>query len=61
MARFQVFISKQNDAKSKFSAPWYWIASMYVSIFWIDGNYCRIDDTKSGKTMLEWVRAKPLK
>lgn len=61
MARFQVFKSKENDAKPVFSAPWYLIASMYASIFWIDGDYCRIDDTKLEKSMLEWARAKPSK
>ncbi|WP_081712849.1 MULTISPECIES: hypothetical protein [Burkholderia] len=54
--RFQVF-TQRGAAKPKFSAPWYWVASMYSTFFCGHGDYCRIMDTKRGETMMEWGRA----
>jgi len=61
MKRFQVFTSNQKEAMPVFSAPWYWICSWFASIFCVSGDYCRIVDTKLGKSMMEWARANPSK
>lgn len=55
MNRFKVFENKSQAAPS-FSAPWLWVASIYVTFF-SSTNYCRIDDTKLNKTILEWAQA----
>ena len=60
MTRYQVFTDKQ-QTKPVFSAPLYWIASMYSTFFCLKSDYCRIVDKKFGKTMLEWASAKQLK
>ncbi|MDW5418104.1 hypothetical protein R6242_16175 [Iodobacter sp. CM08] len=60
MTRYQVFTEK-HQSKPVFSAPWYWVVSMYSTFFCLDGKYCRINDKKLGKTMLEWARAEQVK
>ncbi|MEW6343026.1 MAG: hypothetical protein AB1704_20385 [Pseudomonadota bacterium] len=54
--RYQVF-TQRDAVKAKFSAPWYWIASMYSTFFCASGDYCRIVDAKRGEPMMEWGRA----
>ncbi|VWC79917.1 hypothetical protein BLA39750_01118 [Burkholderia lata] len=56
--RYQVF-AQRGRAKPKFSAPWYWAASLYSTFFCSNGDYCRIADAKRNESVMEWGRAAP--
>lgn len=59
MNRFKVFESKDQIVPS-FSAPWLWVASIFVTFF-SSTNYCRIEDIKLNKTILEWAQTAQVK
>ena len=56
MARYQVF-TQRDTTTPRFSAPWYWLASIYSTIACGNRDYCQIADVKHGKPMMEWARA----
>ena len=57
--RFQVF-NEQSATKPIFTTPWRWLADMYVSIVATNFDRCRLVDSKSGETLVDWARAKPV-
>jgi hypothetical protein len=54
--RYQVF-TRRDDVAPAFSAPWYWIASLYSTFFCGSGDYCRIMDARRNEPVMEWRRA----
>jgi hypothetical protein len=58
--RFKVFT--QSGARTPvFSAPWYWLASLVATFRYGKGDYCRIQDGRTGVTMMEWKRVKSVR
>lgn len=56
--RYQVFNNISSN-KPVFTSPWYWLAFYYTVIFSNNWEYCRIDDSKTKKTLYEWATGKP--
>lgn len=53
--RYQVF-NEKSSTQPVFTAPWRWLASWYVSTVALRFQKCRMIDSKSGETSLDWAR-----
>lgn len=54
--RYQVYTGRGVNMP-KFSAPWRWLAQLYVTVFCGNADYCQMIDVKSGEPVIEWARA----
>jgi hypothetical protein len=54
--RYQVYTGRGVNMP-KFSAPWRWLAQLYVTVFCGNADYCQMIDAQTGKPILEWARA----
>lgn len=57
MMRYQIFNSRDANSRPVLSAPWYWLAFTFGNLFSMKWGCCRIFDSKTGDTPMEWVRA----
>lgn len=55
--RYQVFNSREDGASPVFSAPWQWLAAALANLLSLKWPRCRIVDSATGETLMEWVRA----
>lgn len=55
--RYQVFNSRDADAKAAFSAPWQWLAFALANLLSLKWPLCRIVDSTTGESLMEWIRA----
>lgn len=55
--RYQVFNSRDADAKAVFSAPWYWLAHLLAGLVSHKWRCCRLVDSVTRETLMEWLRA----
>lgn len=55
MQRYQVFV-RRGTRTPKYAVPWHWLASLIVSFLCPNGSYCRVVDSKTDSTLLEWER-----
>lgn len=53
--RYQVF-NEKSSTQPVFTAPWRWLASLYASTVALRFDKCRLVDSKSGETLLDWAR-----
>jgi hypothetical protein len=53
--RYQVF-NEKSVTKPVFTAPWCWVASLYANTVAFRFDKCRLVDSKSGETLLDWAR-----
>ncbi|MFK4706159.1 hypothetical protein ABIC83_002998 [Roseateles asaccharophilus] len=56
--RYQVFNTAEGG-KPVCSAPWKWLAQMLCLRASTRWYWYRLVDTRTGKTLVEWARAKP--
>ncbi len=57
MHRYQVFVRRGTRAP-KCAVPWHWLASLIVSFLCADSSYCRLVDSRTDTTLLEWERVR---
>lgn len=55
LGRYQVFVHRGQRAP-KYAMPWHWLASLTVAFLCTDRSYCRIVDSKTNTTLMEWER-----
>lgn len=53
--RYQVF-NEKSVTKPVFTAPWRCVASLYANTVALRFDKCRLVDSKSGETLLDWAR-----
>lgn len=55
--RYQVFNTRTAGAKPVISAPWCWLAQMLAGLVSHKWPCCRLVDSTTGQTLIEWRRA----
>lgn len=57
--RYQIFNSR-DAALPIFTAPWRWLAYRLAGLLSSKWQWCRLVDSKTGETLMEWARATDL-
>jgi len=56
--RYQIFNQRAGSGSAPvITAPWRWLAYHLISLLSLKWDWCRLEDSKTGDTLMEWARA----